>query len=98
MDGKLLLEFNSRVDAVESYWRHLTIAAQLADFGGTTEPELVALISDLAKSVSPGLRKTFDYSSTVISLYGCVEDYVERLIEHCVEVVEHSTSNYSSLP
>jgi hypothetical protein len=98
MNGMIFRDFDSRVDEVECYWRHLTSAARMAEYAHATEPDLAALIAELAGSVSPGLRKTFDYSSMVVSLYGCIEEYVESLVEHCAVVIEQSFDSYMSLP
>ncbi|MFV2176740.1 MAE_28990/MAE_18760 family HEPN-like nuclease [Actinomadura sp. LOL_016] len=99
MNGILLAEFRSRVEEIANYWLYLTSAARLSEgdlaevSGGT-----LFLIRQMNSSVSPGLRKTFDYSSIVVALYGAIEDFVERLVERCVDVINDAAPTYQSLP
>ncbi|WP_169807900.1 MAE_28990/MAE_18760 family HEPN-like nuclease [Actinomadura hibisca] len=99
MNGILLQEFHSRVKEIESYWQYLSSAARLSEmpFVGVSEPA-ETLVAKMASSVSPGLRKGFDYSTVVVALYGAIEDYVERLIEQCADNINSACSSYRHLP
>lgn len=97
MDDLLLRDFESRLDEVESYWNHLAVSARIRE---TARPPVDNSESPPAgdATLSPGLRKVFDYASVIVALYGSVEDYVERLVEHCTVVLQRSADGYSKLP
>ena len=88
MNRQVLDAFERRVAEIEAYWVYLGSAAEARE------------TSNLAAGVNlaAGLRKVFDYSSVVVALYGAVEDYVERLAEHCVEVMNNAFIRYSDIP
>jgi len=99
MDDLLLRDFERRLDEIESYWDHLAASARLrqevCSITGLPDSVLESLRDD---RLTPGLRKVFDYSSIVVALYGSIEEYVERLAEHCIEVLDRSVKRYSLLP
>lgn len=76
------------------------MAARLREQIGssTTDATVAALLGTTGPFLSSGLRKTFDYASIVISLYGLIEDYVETLVEDCAREIEQLASAYVSLP
>lgn len=99
MDDGILSSFQSRIGQIEAYWDHLSIAARIGSLDASQRGVQVSdLIGTIGVALTPGLRKTLDYSSVIIALYGAVEEYVEHLLEHCIEILDRAFSKYSDLP
>jgi hypothetical protein len=99
MSAHLINNFRTYVEEIDDYRRYLTTAARLTETQVTEDiGSLRAHIDEMSAALTPGLRKRLNYSSVVVALYGVVEDFVERLIEYCVDVISASVRRYRDLP
>lgn len=99
MDRLLIRQLHTRLDELDGYRKSLIATSRLAETDLSHVPRNIArLIEELSHSTTRGIRKRLDYSGLMVSLYGILEDYVERITEHGAEVLNSSVGRYKDLP
>jgi hypothetical protein len=94
-------EFRQRLSELRSYIRGLESSARLLSLdSGSIEPSYLDLSLRAVQAAMPSLaaRRRIEYTSSIISLYGAVEQFIEQMLRGLARHVNSVYERYSSIP